>query len=79
MCAQALRREKRPFEVRAEDARADRLGRNRTERGDEILLRRGDEGRLEGGDAGFEERVACLPVSGKVRAGEVDAAEAVHL
>jgi hypothetical protein len=56
--AEALRREERTLEVRADDPRAAALARHGAQRRGEVDLGRGDEGRLEGGDAGGQQRFA---------------------
>ena len=79
MRAEAARREKRPFEVHAEDARPLALARNFAHRCDHLLLGTRDQGRQIRGDAGLEQCHAGAPVSLGVGVEEVDAPEPVHL
>ena len=75
-----VRREEWALEVDAENARACLLARRHLTQGcDQRVLGSRDQRRLKGGDTAFEQRLAGQLVRGRVRAGEVDPAVAVHL
>jgi hypothetical protein len=76
---ETLRRQERPLEVRADDARPAAAGRHGSERRSEIDLRRRDERRLERGDPAGQERLAGAPIAIAVGDLEVHAGEAVGL
>ncbi len=79
MDPQAQGREKRPFEMRAQDAGPVRRCRHLAEGGEELRLGSGDERRQESGHAGLEQSVARVAVPVGVGGEEVDSGEAVHL
>ena len=80
MRAEPPRREERPLEVHAEDARArpDHAGTSASAASKSVLRRR-DQRRQERRHARLEQRLAGLAVTVAVRLEEVDAAETVHL
>src|SRR5215468_9356008 len=79
MRAGPVGREERPFEVRADDARACGVRRHRSERLHRRCLRRRDERRLVGRHAGEQQGLARAAIVVARGGEEVDAAVAVHL
>ena len=77
--ARPPRREERPFDVRAEDARADATGRHRPQRLQQRRLRRGHERRLERRRPRGQQRLPDAHVPLEIGGHQVDAREPVDL
>src|SRR5919106_2303245 len=77
--AEAPRREERPLEMGAQDARPVRAGRQPVERGEQTVFGSGDEGREVRRDARLEQRVTGAAIAVRVGVEEIDAREPVYL